>query len=187
MSDDYIKEMKADFTKVEEALKRELTTIRTGQATPRLLENVQVEVAAYGSKMPINQLATISAPEARLLVVNPWDKGTIKDIEKGIVVAGLGLNPSSDGQLIHVPIPALTQDRRKQLSRKVGEMLEAARIRARSVRKDYNDTFKELESEKEISEDDLKRFLDKVQQGTNACVKVLEELAKAKEAEIMEG
>ena len=187
MSDEYLKEMKADFGKVEEALKWELTTIRTGQATPRLLENVQVEVAAYGSKMPINQLATISAPEARLLVLNPWDKGTIKDIEKGIVVAGLGLNPSSDGQLIHVPIPALTDERRKQLARKVGELLEAARIRARSVRKEYNDTFKELESEKEISEDELKRYLDLVQKGTDACSKGLEALAKEKEGEIMEG
>lgn len=186
MSDEYLKEMKADFGKVEEALKRELTTIRTGQATPRLLENVQVEVAAYGSKMPINQLATISAPEPRLLVVNPWDKSTIGDIEKGIVAAGLGLNPSNDGQVVHVPIPALTAERRQTMVRGVRQKLEDARIRARGVRKEFNDNFKGLEADKEISEDELKRLLDKVQSATNDCSKELEAVAKAKEQEILE-
>ncbi len=183
---EYLDDMKGDFAKVEEAFKRELTAIRTGRASPKLLENVQVDVAAYGSKMPINQLATVSAPDARLLVVNPWDKGTISDIEKGILAAGLGLNPSNDGSVVHVPVPPLTEERRRDMVRSIRKMLEDAKIRARSVRREYNDTFKELEAEKEISEDELKRALDKVQSGTDECVKTLDAIAAAKETEILE-
>lgn len=183
---EYLDEMKADFAKVEDAFKRELTAIRTGRASPKLLDNVQVDVAAYGSKMPINQLATVSAPDARLLVVNPWDKGTIPDIEKGILGANLGLNPSNDGSVVHVPVPALTEERRRDMVRGIRKMLEDAKIRARSVRREYNDTFKELEAEKEISEDDLKRALDKVQTGTDACVSRLDAVAAGKEKEILE-
>jgi ribosome recycling factor len=187
MSSEYIDAMKEDFGKVDDHLKRELTTVRTGRASPQILENLQVEVASYGAKMPINQLATITAPDARMLVVNPWDKGTIPDIEKGIAVSGLNLNPSNDGQIIRVPIPALTGERRKQLVRQVGQMLEAARVRARSVRKEYNDIFKELETEKEISEDELKRMLEQVQKSTDGCVKRLEAATAAKEQEVLDG
>jgi len=187
MSSEYIDAMKEDFAKVDDHLARELTTVRTGRASPQILETLQVEVASYGAKMPINQLATITAPDARMLVVNPWDKGTIPDIEKGIAVSGLNLNPSNDGQIIRVPIPALTGERRKQLVRQVGQMLEAARVRARSVRKEYNDIFKELETEKEISEDDLKRMLEQVQKGTDGCVKRLEAATAAKEQEVLDG
>lgn len=187
MSSEYIDAMNEDFSKVDAHLARELTTVRTGRASPQILENLQVEVASYGTKMPINQLATITAPDARMLVVNPWDKGTIPDIEKGIAVSGLNLNPSNDGQIIRVPIPALTGERRKQLVRQVGQMLEAARVRARGVRKEYNDIFKELEAEKEISEDDLKRMLEQVQQSTNSCVKRLEAATAAKEQDVLDG
>ncbi|MEC7948761.1 MAG: ribosome recycling factor [Myxococcota bacterium] len=187
MTSEYLDAMKEDFGKVDAHLARELTTVRTGRASPQILENLQVEVASYGAKMPINQLATITAPDARMLVVNPWDKGTIPDIEKGIAVSGLNLNPSNDGQIIRVPIPALTGERRKQLVRQVGQFLEAARVRARAVRKEYNDIFKELEAEKEISEDELKRMLDQVQKGTDACVQRLEAASSAKEQEVLEG
>lgn len=187
MSSEYLDSMKEDFGKVEAALVRELTTVRTGRASPQILENLHVEVASYGAKMPINQLATITAPDARLLVVNPWDKGTIPDIEKGIAVSGLNLNPSNDGQIIRVPIPALTGERRKQLVKQVGQMLEAGRIRARGVRKEYNDIFKELEAEKEISEDELRRFLEQVQKATDGCVAQLVALSSEKEKEVLDG
>jgi ribosome recycling factor len=187
MTSEYLDAMKEDFAKVDAHLARELTTVRTGRASPQILENLQVEVASYGAKMPINQLATITAPDARMLVVNPWDKGTIPDIEKGIAVSGLNLNPSNDGQIIRVPIPALTGERRKQLVRQVGQFLEAARVRARGVRKEYNDLFKELETEKEISEDDLKRFMKVIQDATNVCVSQIDDHASQKRQEIKAG
>ena len=186
MSSEYLDAMAADFTKVEEAYKRELTSIRTGRASPRLLENVSVDVSAYGSRMPINQLATISAPDARLLILNPWDKGTIYDIEKGILAAGLGLNPSNDGQVIHVPVPALTEERRRYMVKSIRKLLEEAKVRARSVRREYLDIFKEMESEKEISEDELKRLNDVVQAATDSASKALDEVASGKEKEILE-
>ena len=186
MVNDYLEMMADEFSRVKDGFERELTTVRTGRASPVLLEKVQCEVAAYGSRMPINQLATISAPEPRLLVVNPWDKSTIGDIEKGIVAAGLGLNPSNDGQVVHVPIPALTAERRQTMVRGVRQKLEDARIRARGVRKEFNDNFKGLEADKEISEDELKRLLERVQSATNDCSKDLEAVAKAKEQEILE-
>lgn len=186
MLDDYLESMADDFSKVIDAFKRELTTVRTGRASPQLLDSVRVDVAAYGATMPINQLATVSAPEARLLVINPWDKSTIKDIEKGIVTAGLGLNPGNDGQIIRVPIPALTGERRTQLVRKVGAMTEDARIRARSVRKDLNDLLKDAEGDKEITEDERKRGLDLIQNATNDCISSINALSKEKEEEVLE-
>jgi ribosome recycling factor len=187
MSSEYLDAMSEDFEKVQASLVRELSSIRTGRASPQLLESLKVEVSAYGAAMPINQLATITAPDARMLVVNPWDKGTIPDIEKGIGSAGLGLNPSNDGQIIRVPIPALTTERRREMVRKAKAMLETARVRARAVRKEYNDIFRELESEKEISEDDLKRMLDSVQKNTDAAVRALESTEGAKEKEVLDG
>ena len=187
MSDEYLSSMHEDFEKVVGQLKRELGTIRTGRATPAMLDHVQVEVRAYGASMPINQLASVSAPDPRLLVLNPWDKSTIRDIEKGIMAAGMGLNPSNDGQVVRVPIPALTMDRRKDMVKQVGKMVEEARVRARGVRREYNDLYKELEEGKEITEDDLKRSLGKVQEATDACVKLLDSLAHDKEKEVLEG
>ncbi|MCK6505763.1 ribosome recycling factor [Myxococcota bacterium] len=186
MSAEYIQAMDDDFKKVISAFEKELTSVRTGRATPQLLEPVNVHVAAYGAAMPINQLASISAPDARLLVVNPWDKGTIPDIEKGIMAAGLGLNPSNDGQVIRVPIPALTGERRQDLVKAVKRMAEEARVRARAVRREYNDLFKDLEAEKEINEDELTRILKKVQDGTDATVARIDAIAEAKEKEVLE-
>ena len=187
MSDEYLSAMHEDHEKVVSALKRELSTIRTGRATPQMLENVHVEVRSYGASMPLNQLASISAPDARMLVLNPWDKSTIPDIEKGILSAGMGLNPSNDGQVVRVPIPALTMDRRRDMVKQLGKMAEEARVRARGVRREYNELFKEAEDSKEITEDDLKRALVKVQEGTDACVKLLDTLAHDKEKEVLEG
>ena len=186
MTEEYLEELKSDFGKIHVAFGTALQTIRTGRASPQLIEGVSIMVSSYGSSMPLRQIASISAPDARLLVVNPWDKGTMNDIEKGIRAADLGLNPSNDGQVIRVPIPPLTSERRQDLVRKLRKILEDHRIRARAVRKEYNDTFKDMETEKEISEDELKRVQAIVQKETDDCMNSLEAAAKVKEQEVLE-
>jgi ribosome recycling factor len=186
MVDEYVNAMTEDMKKALESLKQALSTVRTGRASPALLNSVQVNVSSYGATMPITQLATITAPDARLLVVQAWDKSTLSDIEKAIGSAGLGLNPSSDGQVIRVPIPALTGERRKQLTKNVRDFGEDAKIRVRGVRREYNDLFKEAEKDKEISEDDLKRALAKVQTVTDEYVGLVDGMIGAKEKEILE-
>lgn len=186
MSQEYLDAMKDDFVKVVDSLRRDLASIRTGRATPALLENVSVQVQAYGSSMPLNQLATVTAPDARMLMVNPWDKGTVPDIERAIMNSDIGLNPASDGTVIRVPVPALTGERRQELVKKVGKMCEDARIRGRGVRKEYNDIFKELESDKEINQDDLKGYLVDVQTATDNNMNTLSEVAAAKEKEVLD-
>ncbi len=186
MVQEYLESMSQDMKAAIEALEGQLKTVRTGRATPQLLESVQVHVASYGATMPINQLATISAPDARMLVVSPWDKSTIPDIEKGIVAAGLGLNPSNDGQIVRVPIPALTGERRAELGRLVKRYGEDFKIRIRGVRREYKELFKELESDKEISQDDLNRLLKQVQDATDTYVKEVDQRIAAKEKEIRE-
>jgi ribosome recycling factor len=186
MSDEYLEGMKDDFKQTLGALKQQLTSVRTGRATPQLLDSVQVHVAAYGSNMPLNQLASISVGDARLLVVNPWDKGTISEIEKAIRSAGLGLNPANDGQVIRVPIPALTGERRQDLVKTVRRMTEETRIRARHVRREYLDIFKELQGDSEITEDDLKRYEKQIQEATDAAIKGMDSMAAEKEQEVLE-
>ena len=132
MVNEYLSSMKEDMIGTLAHLDKELGTVRTGRASPAILHSVQVHVSSYGATMPINQLATINAPDARLLVVQPWDKTTLSDVEKAIGSAGLGLNPSNDGQVIRIPVPALTGDRRKELTRRVGKIGEDAKIRARA-------------------------------------------------------
>jgi ribosome recycling factor len=185
MSQEYLDAMKDDFDKVIDSLKRDLATIRTGRASPALLDNIAVQVQAYGSSMPLNQLATVTAPDARMLMVNPWDKSTALEIERAIMQSGMGLNPSSDGTVIRVPIPALTGERRQEMVKKVGAMTEDARIRGRGVRKEYNDIFKELQNDKEITEDDLKRLLTNVQDSTDVNKNALSEVAAAKEKDVL--
>ncbi len=183
---EYLDSLDDDMTAAIDGLVLELTKVRTGRATPKLLDGVQVLVQSYGTSMPLNQLATVQAPDARLLTVSPWDKTTITDIERGIVQAGLGLNPSNDGQLIRVPVPPLTQDRREQLVRIVRKSGEEAKVRLRHVRRDYNETFKEGESDGDISEDELHRYLKQVQDLTDAFVVRVDEVVSAKEAEVLE-
>lgn len=184
--EEYLESLEDDFVKIKNAFSMALQTVRTGRASPQLIEGVSVMVASYGSKMPLRQLATITAPDARLLTVSPWDKGTMGDIERAIRTADLGLNPNNDGQVIRVPIPPLTTERRQALVRKVRKITEDYRIRARATRKEYNDIFKELESEKEISEDESRRMQTKVQESTNKCIAGLESAAKKKEQEVLE-
>ncbi len=184
--DEYLEAMNDDMSSALEALTQSLTKVRTGRATPKLLDGVQVMVQSYGTSMPLNQLATVQAPDARLLTVTPWDKTTITDIERGIVGAGLGLNPSNDGQLIRVPVPALTQDRRRDLVKQVKGHGEDAKVRLRHVRREYNDMFKAGEKDGDISEDDMHRLLAKVQESTDAFVKKVDQLVADKEAEVQE-
>jgi len=184
--DEYLEAMRDDMKAALDGLERSLAKVRTGRATPKLLDGVQVMVQSYGTTMPLNQLATVQAPDARLLTITPWDKTTIGDIERGIVAAGLGLNPSSDGQLIRVPVPALTQDRREQLVKQVRGYAEDAKVRLRHVRREYNETFKQGEKDGELSEDEMHRLLGQVQEATDAFVKKVDDQVEAKESEVLE-
>ena len=184
--EEYLEAMADDMKKALDALERDLAKVRTGRATPKLVDGVQVHVQSYGATMPINQLATITAPDPRLIVITPWDKSTIPDIEKGVVAAGLGLNPSSDGQLIRIPVPPLTAERRQELIRLCRKQGEEAKVALRHIRREYNDTFKEAEKDGDVGEDECRKLLDQVQQATDAAVKRVEDKVAAKEAEVEE-
>ncbi|HEX5558372.1 MAG TPA: ribosome recycling factor [Gaiellales bacterium] len=167
-----------------ESARHEFTTVRTGRAAATLLDRVQV--TAYGTKMPINQLATIGVPEPRMLTITPFDKSIMKDIERGILESDLGLTPSNDGQLIRLPIPQLTEERRKDLVRQVRHMAEEGRVAARNVRRDAIHRLKELERNGETGSDDVHRAEDRLQKLTDERVAQIDAALKAKEAEIME-
>ena len=166
-----------------EALRHDLSGLRTGRANTALLEPVTVTV--YGSQMPLNQVATISAPEPRMLTVQVWDKTNIGPVEKAIRSAGLGLNPINDGNTLRLPIPDLTEDRRKELAKLAHTYAEKARVAIRNVRRDGIDNLKTDESKKEISEDDRKRGETEVQKLTDEQIKAVDDVASSKEQEIM--
>jgi len=167
-----------------EALKHDLVGLRTGRASVALLDTIAVEV--YGANMPINQVATVSVPEPRLLTVQVWDRGNVGSVEKAIRNAGLGINPITDGQLIRLPIPELTEERRKELAKLAGQYAEKARIAVRNVRRDGMDALKTDEKKKEISEDDHKRLDAEVQKLTDDAVKEIDQVVAAKEKEILQ-
>ena len=167
-----------------EAMHREFNSVRTGKASPALLDTVRVD--AYGSKMPINQVATVNVPEPRLLIVQPWDKGLIGDIEKAILTAQLGLNPANDGNVIRVPIPQLNEERRRDMVRLLHKLAEEGRVSVRHARQEANKDVKQRESDHEISEDRARRELDEIQKLTDEYVARIDELLRAKEAEVME-
>jgi ribosome recycling factor len=167
-----------------EAMRREFTGVRTGKASPALLDTVRVE--AYGSHVPLNQVATVSAPEPRLLVVQPWDRAMIAPIEKALQTSELGLNPSNDGKLVRVPIPPLTEERRREYVRLLHKMAEEGRVAVRQARKDANDDIKRRQKEGEISEDQARREQDEVQKLTDKHIHQVDEVLKQKEAEVME-
>jgi ribosome recycling factor len=181
---DLIRDAQDHMNKSVDACKRELATVRTGKATPSLLDNIRVEY--YGSPVPLKQIASVGAPEARLLTVQPFDKSAVGAIDKAIRESGLGLNPSTDGMLIRIPIPALTEERRKELVKVVRGMIEHGRVAVRNVRHHTNDRLKALEKAGEITADDNKRDTKRIQDMTDAHVKQLDDLLKTKEAEIME-
>ena len=166
-----------------ESLKSDLSGLRTGRANTTLLDPVQVEV--YGSKMPLNQVATVSAPEPRMLSVQVWDKANVTAVEKGIAKANLGLNPMIDGQNVRLPMPDLTQERRKELAKLAGQYAEQAKIAIRNVRRDGMEALKEDEKKKEVSEDERKRGEDEVQKLTDKYVAECDTVAAQKEKEIL--
>ena len=166
-----------------EALKHDLGGLRTGRASTALLDPIQVDV--YGANMPINQLATVSVPEPRLISVQVWDRSNVGAVEKAIRNAGLGINPITDGQMIRLPIPDLTEERRKELAKLAGQYAEKARSAARNVRRDGMDALKTDEKKHEISEDERKRFETEVQKMTDETIKDIDVAAHAKEQEIL--
>ena len=166
-----------------DSLKSDLSGLRTGRANVGLLDPIQVEV--YGAMMPLNQVATVSAPEPRMLTVQVWDRSNMTPVEKAIRQAGLGLNPMVDGQMLRLPIPDLTQERRKELAKLAGQYAEKARVAVRNVRRDGMESLKEDEKKKDISEDERKRSEDDVQKLTDQYVKLVDEAAAAKEKEIL--
>ena len=171
------------MTGAVEALKSDLSGLRTGRANTSLLDPVQVEV--YGAMMPLNQVATVSAPEPRMLSVQVWDKTNLTAVEKGIAHANLGLNPMIDGQTLRLPMPDLTEERRKDLAKLAGQYAEKAKIAIRNVRRDAMESLKADEKKKEISEDERKRLEDEVQKLTDVHVKQTDEAAAKKEQEIL--
>lgn len=166
-----------------DSFKSDLSGLRTGRANVTLLDPVVVEV--YGSNMPLNQVATVSAPEPRMLSVQVWDRSNVTPVEKAIRSAGLGLNPITDGQMLRLPIPDLTEERRKELAKLAGQYAEKAKIAIRNVRRDANDSLKTDENKKEISEDDRKRLETEVQKITDEMIKAVDDAAAHKEKEIL--
>jgi ribosome recycling factor len=167
-----------------ETIRSEFNTVRTGRASTGLLDRIAVEY--YGQHTPLQQLATISTPEPRLLTVQPFDPSSLKSIEKAIMESDLGLTPSNDGRLIRLPIPQLTEERRKELVKLTRHMAEEGRVAVRNVRRDLNHHLKELSSKSEIGSDDERRAEEKAQKLTDEHIKIIDELLKVKEAEIME-
>ena len=166
-----------------DALKHDLGGLRTGRASTALLDPITVEV--YGAQMPLNQVGTVSVPEPRLMTVQVWDRSNVQPVEKAIRSAGLGLNPVTDGQLIRLPIPDLTEERRKELAKLVGQYAEKAKIAVRNVRRDGMDHLKQDEKKHQISEDEHKRLEQDVQKLTDDTIKEIDELAQSKEKEIL--
>lgn len=183
MKEKVMEETRRRMTKVLEVLGHDLARVRTGRASVALLEGIRVE--AYGSLMPLAQVASLAAPEPRLLTVQPWDTSLIGEIEKAILKSDLGLTPANDGKVIRLPIPALTTERRKELVKMVKKMAEEAKVALRNIRRDANEQIKKLKNDKQISEDDAHRATDEVQKITDEFIKKVDGLAADKEKEIM--
>ena len=167
-----------------DAMRRELNNLRTGRATPALLEDVTVEY--YGSPTPLKQLATISAPDARAIMVQPWDKQALRDIERGLSKSELGFNPSNDGNIITVPIPPLTQERRQEMVKILKSKIEDGKVSVRYVRRDAVESLRKMEKDKTISQDENHRNQDQIQKVTDSHTKTMDEIGSAKETEILQ-
>jgi ribosome recycling factor len=180
---DVIKETRPRMETVIDDVRRKLATVRTGRAAVSLLDNVMVEY--YGTPTPLNQMASVHVPEPQMITVQPWDQTQLGTIEKAVRTADLGLNPSNDGKLIRIPIPALTEERRKQLAKQVHEIAEEHRTAIRNLRRDANDRLKKMLKDKAISEDNERDGLEEVQKLTNTYIGKIDELMKTKETEIL--
>jgi len=184
MKDEILSELRRKMTKSAEALKKEFKRIRTGRASTALLEGIKVE--CYDTQMPLEQVASMAVPESRLITIQPWDQSIIGNIEKGILKSELGLTPINDGKIIRISIPPLTEGRRKELAKLAKKMAEENKISVRNLRREANEMFKELKTEKEISEDELYRSQDEVQKITDEFIKKIDEITSHKEKEIIE-
>ena len=182
---DALRETEEKMQKTLAAVKREFSEIRTGRASPSLVEGILVDY--YGSKTPIKQLATISVPEPRLLVIHPWDPSVINEVDRAILQSNLGLTPNNDGKLIRIGIPHLTDERRQELDKIIKRIAEAGRVSLRTARRDANETLKQLEKNKDISEDERFKSQDEVQKLTDKYINQLDQSLEAKEKEIQEG
>jgi len=178
-----IKDLEARMQAAVDLLAREFSGVRTGRANTALLDSLRVE--AYGTQTPVNQLASLSVPDPKTLVIQPWDTSQIPAIEKAILKSDLGLTPSNDGKVIRLPMPALTEERRKQLAKTVGKLAEEARVAVRNVRRDANDRLKALAKDKAVSQDEERRGHDQIQKGTDKFIAKVDELTKKKEQEIL--
>ncbi|MFZ5591048.1 MAG: ribosome recycling factor [Bacillota bacterium] len=183
MAKELIAEAEANMKKTVEVVKKEFASLRAGRATPALLDKITVNY--YGTPTPLNQLANISVPEARLLVIQPWDKSALPEIEKAILKSDLGITPTSDGTVVRLQIPQLTKERRAELVKVIKKKAEEGRVAIRNVRRDANDALKAKEKKGEISEDELKRSQDEVQKITDKYIKEIDTLLQNKEQEIM--
>ncbi len=183
MKDTVLEETKRKMEKVLEAMARDLSRVRTGRASVALLDGIKVD--CYGTSMPLSQVASLSAPESRLLTVQPWDPTVLGDIEKAILKSDLGLNPANDGKVIRLPIPALTTERRKELGKVVKKMGEEAKVALRNIRREANEQFKDLKKDKLLPEDDAHRGQEEVQKVTDDFIKKVDTQAAEKEKEIM--
>lgn len=184
MSEAIIKDIQTKMDQAIQSFQKSLATVRAGRANPAILNSVMVDY--YGATTPLNQLATINAPEARMLVVTPFDKSSIGEIEKGIQKADLGLAPSSDGNIVRIVIPPLTEERRKDLVKVVGKFSEESKVQIRNIRRDANDQLKKSEKDSTITEDELRQYQNDVQAETDKFIGQIDSLVADKEAEIME-
>ena len=182
MAKEIISEAEANMKKTLEIVKKEYASMRAGRATPALLDKVNVNY--YDTPTPVSQMANITAPEARLLVIQPWDKSSLPEIEKAIMKSDLGINPASDGTVIRLAIPQLTQERRQELVKVIRKKAEEGRVAVRNVRRDANDALKAKEKKGDISEDDLRRTQDEVQKMTDKFIKDIDQITVNKEQEI---
>ena len=167
-----------------EAMRRDISTLRTGRATPALIEDLSVDY--YGSPTPLKQIASISAPDARAIMVQPWDRQALRDIERSLTQSEMGFNPSNDGNVITVPIPPLTQERRQEMVRLLKRKAEDSKVAVRNVRREGVDSLRKMERDKSISQDENRRSQDTLQKTTDAHIKAIDEVSATKEAEIME-
>ncbi|MCY4559995.1 MAG: ribosome recycling factor [Chloroflexi bacterium] len=167
-----------------EAMRRDISTLRTGRATPALIEDLSVDY--YGSPTPLKQIASISAPDARAIMVQPWDRQALRDIERSLTQSEMGFNPSNDGNVITVPIPPLTQERRQEMVRLLKRKAEDSKVAVRNVRREGVDSLRKMERDKSISQDENRRSQDSLQKTTDAHIKTIDEVAATKEGEIME-
>jgi ribosome recycling factor len=183
-SKDAIAQAKTRMEKAVEDFRRDLAGVRTGRANVALLDHVRVDY--HGTPMPINQLGTMNVPDPQMIVISPWDPGAVPLIDKAIRTSDLGLNPTNDGKVVRVPIPSLTEERRKELVKHVHKVLENHRTAVRNIRRDVKEAVEKLEKEKKISEDEKKRSLDELEKLTHSETKKIEDLSAAKEKEVLE-